>query len=228
MPEFIDERIEPGFGFTRTHLLQLLLLMSAVPLQYFLTRSSSESTRAFDLQNVLTGLSHLKTKFLNISYWTKLCTNLLGIWVGQESGTSPSFPDVISTSPTDGQYGTSMEIRHPRPPFVKFRVGQVIKHKSWNYRGVIIGWDEVAKASESWLNAMHPKDKPEYRTMPNYAVLIDTRDRLAPQMSYVVQENIEVVTGTVIFHPLVDDYFEHFDGKQYVPRPWLKTIYPND
>lgn len=64
--------------------------------------------------------------------------------------------------------------------------------------------------------------------MPNYAVLVDTRDRLAPQMSYIVEDNIEVITGKTIFHPLIDYYFEKFDGTQYVPRPWLKNVYPND
>ena len=26
----------------------------------------------------------------------------------------------------------------------------------------------------------------------------------------------------------MEDYFEAFDGAQYLPRPWLKTIYPMD
>ena len=47
---------------------------------------------------------------------------------------------VASSSVTE-----STEPRDPRPPSVKYRVGQVIKHKLWGYRGIIIGWDEVAK-----------------------------------------------------------------------------------
>ena len=42
------------------------------------------------------------------------------------------------------------------------RVGQVVKHKRWGYRGVIIGWDEKARAPESWLREMH-KHEPEWR-----------------------------------------------------------------
>jgi hemimethylated DNA binding protein len=30
---------------------------------------------------------------------------------------------------------------------VKYRIGQVVKHKRWGYRGVIVGWDEFAKVS---------------------------------------------------------------------------------
>lgn len=36
------------------------------------------------------------------------------------------------------------------------------------------------------------------------------------------KENMEIVKHTKILHPSVDDYFEHFDGSQYLPRPWLR------
>lgn len=54
----------------------------------------------------------------------------------------------------------SPEPRSPRHPAVKFRVGQVVVHKSWKYRGVIIGWDEKARAPETWLDEMHGKEHP--------------------------------------------------------------------
>jgi len=97
----------------------------------------------------------------------------------------------------------------------------------WGYRGVIIGWDEEARAPERWLREMHKKE-PEWRNQPNYAVLVDTRDRPAPQITYVPQENLETVKHTKILHPSVEDYFESFDGSQYLPRPWLRTIYRRD
>lgn len=39
----------------------------------------------------------------------------------------------------------SPEPRSPRQSHVKFRVGQVMRHKKWGYRGIIIGWDVKAK-----------------------------------------------------------------------------------
>ena len=47
-------------------------------------------------------------------------------------------------------------------------------------------------------------------------------------MTYVPQENIEVIKNTRVLHPSIEDYFEKFDGSQYLPRPWLKTVYPRD
>lgn len=125
-------------------------------------------------------------------------------------------------------FATSTQPRSPRPSNVHFRVGQVIKHKIWGYRGVIIGWDEVAVAPVSWMNMNHPPDKPHWRTMPNYSILVDTRDRLPPQITYVPQENIEIASKTQIFHPEVEHYFEKFDGDRYLPRPSVRRIYPYD
>ncbi len=49
----------------------------------------------------------------------------------------------------------SPSIRSPRSEYVKFRVGQVIRHKLYGYRAVIIGWDEIASAPDEWLNEHH-------------------------------------------------------------------------
>ena len=95
------------------------------------------------------------------------------------------------------------------------------------FRGVIIGWDEKAKAPEHWIKQMHA-GHPEWRAQPNYSVLVDTRDRTAPQTTYVPQENIEVIKGTKVLHPSIDDYFEAYDGSQYLPRPFLRERYPRD
>ncbi|KAL3090043.1 hypothetical protein niasHS_006495 [Heterodera schachtii] len=122
-------------------------------------------------------------------------------------------------------FGGSDEPRHPRPPHIKYRVGQVVRHRIHNYRGVIIAWDEKAKAPEWWIKKVHgdvPVDE------PNYTLLIDTRDRLIPQIAYVVERNIVLLSSGAIVHPLVKHYFESFDGTCYKSRPWHKKVYPND
>lgn len=49
----------------------------------------------------------------------------------------------------------SVEPRTPRPQFVKYRIGQVVRHKRYNYRGVIVGWDSVGKVSETKVTHTH-------------------------------------------------------------------------
>jgi hemimethylated DNA binding protein len=34
--------------------------------------------------------------------------------------------------------------------------------------------------------------------MPNYAILVDTRDRPEPQVTYVPEENLEIITNTKV------------------------------
>ena len=38
--------------------------------------------------------------------------------------------------------------KKPRDLSVKFSVGRIVRHKTANYEGVVIGWDEVAKVGK--------------------------------------------------------------------------------
>ena len=46
----------------------------------------------------------------------------------------------------------SKEPRIVRPKTLQFRVGQVVKHKSDKYHGVIVGWDTVAKVTSTSIH----------------------------------------------------------------------------
>lgn len=175
-------------------------------------------------------------KFTGIKYkfYEYNLKNKYGHWMpddlddeDDDLGESTAF-EVLKYREKDGYFARSAEIRETRSPEIKYRVGQVIKHKKWGYRGVIVGWDERARAPENWIATMHGPSNPHWRTQPNYCILVDTRDRATPQFTYVPQENLQIIQQTKIIHPAVDEYFENFDGTQYLPRPWLKGIYPRD
>ncbi|KAL7641896.1 UNVERIFIED_CONTAM: hypothetical protein RMT77_007770 [Armadillidium vulgare] len=134
--------------------------------------------------------------------------------------------EVLKYRYPQGFFATSHIPRKPKPDEVKYRIGQVIRHKKSNYIGVIIGWDETCKAPDLWIKQMHGSNH-NWRNQPNYSVLVDVRYRPNPQTTYVVQENIEIVKEQVD-HPEIDDYFDSFDGAQYLAQPWLKAIYPLD
>ncbi|CAI2298935.1 unnamed protein product [Caenorhabditis sp. 36 PRJEB53466] len=126
-----------------------------------------------------------------------------------------------------GAYGLGQYTRQ-RAPQVEFRVGDIVHHHKSQFRGVVVGWDETAIAPENFLRTAHG-DNEHYATQPNYAILIDTRDRLTPQLTYAPQENLEPTKGTVL-HPLVAKFFDGFDEKRqkYVMRPIYKQWYPDD
>lgn len=131
-------------------------------------------------------------------------------------------------TPEEEHFSRSAKVRRRNNKKVKFRVGQVIKHKIWGYKGVIIGWDEFAKAPESWLRANHPASHPEWRLQPNYSILVHTHDRQDPQITYVPEDNIKIISNAKISHPHLKDYFYQFDGSQYLPNEELREWYPDD
>jgi len=218
--------------------VQLAALFLCVPAQLLISQymGSTESNRTYAISQLVGQWTHIQENWLRVESWKSWCKRLLNLKMRDIMLDPLGLMDPLGECPAvevfkfrdkDGYFGQSPEPRDARPPHIQFRVGQVIKHKRWGYRGVIIGWDETARAPASWLEEMH-KGNPTWRGQPNYAVLVDTRDRPAPQITYVPQENLEVVKHTAILHPSTEDYFENFDGSQYLPRPWLRTVYPRD
>ena len=61
--------------------------------------------------------------------------------------TSPSHSTSSDVVKESDYFAGSQVPRDPRPPQVKFYVGQVVKHVRYGYYGVIVGWDEVAKVT---------------------------------------------------------------------------------
>ncbi|XP_059141158.1 uncharacterized protein LOC131928990 [Physella acuta] len=227
-------------GF-RAGLVYFILLL-AIPLQYYLSSNASVPSGQRDaiFKRLVGSLSNFQYKYLSVTSWKRWCSNVWqtvdgwrngrGIFVSdadEERGESPAL-DILRIRNPYGYFATSTNIRSPRQLQVHYRVGQVIRHKIHGYKGVIIGWDLEAQAPEEWLRQNHPVNKPHWRKMPHYAILVDVKDRPEKQITYVPQENIEVITHTEISHPSLDTYFDSFDGAQYLMRPALKYLYPRD
>lgn len=111
---------------------------------------------------------------------------------------------------------------------VKHRLGHVIKHRRFGYRGVIAGFSYECEASETWCKIMHVDALPLGRRQPFYHVLVDKRDKPNGSLTYVAQENIiPARKPTEIQHPLVETYFTRFDESTgYEPTYTLRSQYP--
>ncbi|XP_033095968.1 uncharacterized protein LOC117100401 isoform X2 [Anneissia japonica] len=152
---------------------QLGLLLLVVPVQYFLTtwKPTSDLERRDTIHqlawkfeswrantfNAVTWKKWFQQKYNQIVYFLEGRTQ--PIYGDDDEGESPAV-EVLDYLDKNGHFAGSSEPRIKRPSNVKFRVGQVIKHKVRGYRGIIIGWDETAKAPEDWFRQMHPADKP--------------------------------------------------------------------
>jgi len=95
----------------------------------------------------------------------------------------------------------------------KFHVGQVIHHRLFDYRGVIVDVDPVFQGSEEWYEQVArsrpPKDKPWYRVLVHEA----------EHETYVAERNLEPDTvGGPIQHPLLNDLFSELTESGYLSR----------
>ena len=97
----------------------------------------------------------------------------------------------------------------------KFSPGQIIHHRRFDYRGVIVDVDPVFQGSEEWYEQMArsrpPKDEPWYH------VLVHDN----PIETYVAERNLEEDhSGQAINHPYVQQFFSDLqDGKYIGDRP---------
>ena len=91
-----------------------------------------------------------------------------------------------------------------------FESGQLVRHKRYGYRGVVVDCDLTCMADENWYQSN--KTQPG-KSQPWYHVLVDETD----QTTYAAQENLQAdPSGRPIRHPLVVHFFGEFVGGRYV------------
>ena len=94
-----------------------------------------------------------------------------------------------------------------------FSVGQLVWHRLFHYRGVVIDVDPVFMGTEEWYQMMAKSQPP--KDNPWYHVLVHN----ARHQTYVAERNLDAdETGEPIRHPAVDAVFSGFDGHCYKHR----------
>lgn len=97
-----------------------------------------------------------------------------------------------------------------------YRPGQIVRHRRYGYRGVVVDSDPSCRADEAWYQAN--QTQPD-RHQPWYHVLVDgsSHSTYAAHTSLIVEEAPERIS-----HPLLEHFFSGFDGDGYVrnDRPW--------
>ena len=96
-------------------------------------------------------------------------------------------------------------------PGTRFSVGDVVQHRLFDYRGVIVDVDTFFQGTEEWYQAVArsrpSKHRPWYHVLPHGA----------QHQTYVAEQNLERdLSGLPIQHPLVDRYFTDFIDGRYV------------
>ena len=97
--------------------------------------------------------------------------------------------------------------------FAQFHVGQRVRHKLFDYRGVVFNVDAVFSSDDDWYEhvarSSPPKDAPWYQVLPSGH----------QHTTYVAEQNLEADDSTeAIEHPMLAGLFSGVNENGYVPR----------
>jgi heat shock protein HspQ len=99
------------------------------------------------------------------------------------------------------------------PLHARFQVGQIIHHRLFGYRGVVVDVDPTFQSTEGWYETMAksrpPKDRPWYHVLVHEAM----------HHTYVAEQNLEPdASEEPIHHPELPRFFDEFRDGLYVQR----------
>lgn len=93
----------------------------------------------------------------------------------------------------------------------QFSVGELVTHKLFHYRGVVIDVDANFQLTDEWYEIVAQSQPP--RDLPWYHILVHE----AQHTTYVAERNLKSDTSfEEISHPLISDYFTHLEAGRYV------------
>ena len=112
------------------------------------------------------------------------------------------------------QAGRTIEV--PRASSARFGIGDVVKHRMFDFRGVIFDIDPVFANSEEWYQSIPEQIRP-HRDQPYYHLLAENDDN--SYVAYVSQQNLlPDGEGGPVGHPDVPEMFEEFADNRYQVR----------
>ena len=111
-------------------------------------------------------------------------------------------------------------IEAPRHCEARFAIGDVVRHKLFDFRGVVFDIDPVFANSDDWYEAI-PKDLRPRRDQPFYHLLAENEE--SSYVAYVSQQNLlPDDSEEPIDHPAIPTMFDRQDGR-YRLRPDLRN-----
>jgi heat shock protein HspQ len=103
-------------------------------------------------------------------------------------------------------------------PLARFAIGEVVRHRLLDFRGVIFDVDPEFSNSEEWYDAI-PEDLRPSKEQPFYHLLAENAE--TTYVAYVSQQNLVAdESDEPVDHPAIATMFDRRDGR-YRLRPDL-------
>ncbi|OJD13888.1 hypothetical protein AJ78_05709 [Emergomyces pasteurianus Ep9510] len=118
--------------------------------------------------------------------------------------------------------------RTPEHKNVKYKIGQVFRHRRYDYVAVITGWDAECGAGERWMQRMGIDRLQAGRHQSFYHVLVSDKS-----VRYVAEENIEPISPEIsqlppAFVKLAGKHFKRWDPEVRIFISNIRDEYPDD
>lgn len=95
----------------------------------------------------------------------------------------------------------------------KFAIGQVVKHRKHDFRGIIYDVDPTYANSDEWYQAIPESIRPS-KDQPYYHLLAEGEE--GAYEAYVSEQNLQIDIGqTPVCHPAIKDMFIHDSKGNY-------------
>src|SRR5687768_2000872 len=116
---------------------------------------------------------------------------------------------------------TGAPIVAPPIAHAEFAIGDVVRHRLFDFRGVIFDVDPVFANSDEWYESI-PEDIRPSKDQPFYHLLAENAE--SSYVAYVSQQNLlHDDTDEPVDHPAIGDMFDRFDEGRYRLRPDLNN-----
>ena len=102
-------------------------------------------------------------------------------------------------------------------PQARFAIGDIVRHRLLDFRGVIFDVDPEFANSDEWYEAIPEELRPS-KDQPFYHLLAENTE--ASYVAYVSQQNlVPDESEEPVDHPAIGSLFDQFDGSKYRLRP---------
>ena len=102
-------------------------------------------------------------------------------------------------------------------PLARFAIGDVVRHKIFDFRGVVFDVDPVFSNSEEWYESIPEAVRPA-KDQPYYHLLAENAE--TTYVAYVSQQNLlPDESDEPVSHPEIASMFDRLEGGRYHLRP---------
>jgi heat shock protein HspQ len=111
-----------------------------------------------------------------------------------------------------GYLGSSMSKTHS----AKFKIGEVVRHRLFPFRGVVFDIDPEFNNTEEWYQSIPAEVRPR-KDQPFYHLFAENAE--TEYVAYVSEQNLLPDTsGEPVRHPQIAEVFERDEKGRYRPR----------